>query len=203
MYIAGVYNQVSGATIIDNDIRCEEVRKLLTSFSKDSYARVTYYSIDIMVDSTVIYKAMLKTPPINSLPIIYIDTKFMIENNIPEDKLINCPWVEQNFLYIDSRINFGPKVAQYNDLRSDPEFERLMNLKADDGMKFYKIPGFDKNKVYMIPVFSGFPNLNKQDTASVDIYANDGISVIVDMTIYKKKLNRDIHMIYKVLDITN
>ena len=201
MYIAGVYNQVSGATIIDNDIRCEEVRKVLTSFTKSGFAAVYYDRIDIIVDNTVLYRTTLKTPPSVNLPILFIDIDMLIKNT-PEDKLINCPWVEQNYNYIISRLVLGKMVAAKYELRSDPEFEGLIELKADDGMKFYKVPGFEKNKVYMIPVFSGFPNLNKQDSANVEIYANDGVSVIVDMTIYKKKLNRDIHMIYKVLDIT-
>lgn len=200
-YIAGVYNGVVANIVIENDIRCEEVRKILTSFPKESYARVTNTDIDIIVDNTVIYRMGLKTPTSGTLAALYIDTQTLL-SGIPENCLISCPWVEQNYNYTMGRLSMGPLLAQQMNLRDDPEFESLLALKSGDGMRFYKVPGFDKNKVYMIPVFTGFPNLNKQDTANVSIYANDGLSVIVDMTIFKKKLNRDIHMIYKILDIT-
>ena len=200
-YIAGVYEHVSGAAIIENDIRCEEVRKLLTSFPKESYARVTYFDIDIIVDNTVIYKTVLKTPPQKDLPVLYIDTQMLLRE-IDENCLISCPWVEQNYNWIMSRMMHGPLLAQQSNLRDDPEFEKLLEFKSGDGMRFYKVPAFEKYKVYMIPVFTGFPNLNKQDTASIEIYAYNEISVIVIMKIFKKKFNREISMIYKILDIT-
>ncbi|MBR6289172.1 MAG: hypothetical protein IKR19_07555 [Acholeplasmatales bacterium] len=203
MYIAGVYNPVLGATILD-DIRNEEVRKILTSFynSKCScYSAVFYDRIDIIIDNSVIYRTTLKTPPSIELPNLYIDAEMLLKE-VPEDKMINCPWVEQNYNFTIQRLQLGKMVGGKSNLRDDPEFEDLINMKSDKGMKLYKIPGFDKNKVYMIPVFSGFPSLNKQDTADVEIYEYNQTSVIVSMKIFKKKLNRDVYMIYKILDIT-
>jgi hypothetical protein len=69
-------------------------------------------------------------------------------------------------------------------------------------MKFYKLLNPSNGDTYMIPIFTKFPDINKQDSVSISVYdsAEDHI-LVIDMCIFKKKFNRDIHMIYKILNI--
>ena len=78
-----------------------------------------------------------------------------------------------------------------------------MNMKSSEGMKFFLLPGFELNKTYKIPIFKGFINLNKNDTIGVKVFRNtiDANYPIVDMNIYKDKIKRPMHMIFKILDI--
>ena len=69
-------------------------------------------------------------------------------------------------------------------------------------MKFYKMLGIN-NKVYMIPMFNGLLGLNKQDTLSMYLYYKDDTHIIVNNKIYKKKISRDINIIYNMLNINN
>lgn len=86
-------------------------------------------------------------------------------------------------------------------LRNNEEFERLLSLKAADGANFFKIHGQVLGEYYLVPIFSGFPNINKSDKIGIDIYdLRDGHLLIV-MNIYKKKVNRDINMYFRTINL--
>ena len=106
------------------------------------------------------------------------------------------------FIYYISNINNYPILASDSNLRSDPEFESLLSLKSADGAKFYKLRDINYNKPYFIPVFSGFPNLNKPDTIGATIRdMMDYSHLLVELDIFKKKLKRNIKIVYRTLDL--
>jgi hypothetical protein len=95
------------------------------------------------------------------------------------------------------------KVLANNDqLRGDPLFEELISMKAADGMKYYYMRGNDLNTTYKIPIFSGFPNLNKQDDIGITVFEDPIPNIqVIRMIIFKKKLNRNVIMYVRTLRI--
>jgi len=93
-------------------------------------------------------------------------------------------------------------IAEQNDLQDDPEFSKLLALKAADGMKFYKMPNNELYSISYLPVFTGFPAIVKNDCISAKVYkdSTEGYS-IVEYTIYKNKLKDSIKMYYRILNL--
>ena len=92
------------------------------------------------------------------------------------------------------------KIASETNLNNnDPEFMQLLELKADQGVGFYKcntcsIP-------YMFPVFTGFPSVTKADNVDLNVYNIDPTHNIIELIVYKKKINKYLHIIYRTLII--
>ena len=190
-----------------NDIRSAEVRKLLTSIkvhkTSDLPNIATVMKDNLFIvpsDFSVIYHTKLKGGPYDDMP----DIGFF-ENELEEEDDGCLPFNNTAYVYCTNllcKIIKGDTLVTLSDLQLDPEFQRLLGLKSFEGMELYKI--LSNNKYYYIPVFSGFPKLNKNDTVGVEIsrVVNDTPNIfLVDMTHYSKKLARDIHMYYKILDI--
>lgn len=103
--------------------------------------------------------------------------------------------------YTDIMYQKLPLIEE-KELRNNEDFERLLGLKSDQGLKFYQIPDYDHpGETYMIPMFAGFLSLNKSDTISVKIYDLDEVNHLINFSIYKKKINRTIEMYCRVLKI--
>ncbi len=93
-------------------------------------------------------------------------------------------------------------IAQDDELRSNEDFEKLLGLKSDQGLKFYNLPNFNNpGETYLIPMFAGFISLNKSDRIGVKIYDLDDLNHLIKFDIYKKKINRNVEMICRVLKI--
>ena len=105
--------------------------------------------------------------------------------------------VEEIVSYLDN-LTLPLQGNKY--VASDEKFEELLQLKASDGMKFYHMLGKDMN-TYLIPVFSGLPNLSKQDKLDIYLYDLQNAYLLVDMRIFKKKLNREISVSYRILKL--
>lgn len=95
----------------------------------------------------------------------------------------------------------NPALAFKDNLKEDEEFQEYLSLKASDGMKFYKIPGVDiyNPKFYHIPIFSGFPALNKSDNIAIKVYDLNDCHLLIVFDIYKKKLNKNYQMYFRTL----
>ena len=99
-------------------------------------------------------------------------------------------------------ISTNLPLAQDDELRNNEDFEKLLGLRADDGLKFYNLPDYDHpGESYLIPMFAGFLSLNKSDTVGVKIYDLDQRNHLIKFNIYKKKLSREIEMYCRVLKI--
>ena len=100
-----------------------------------------------------------------------------------------------------NRLSDNYIVAQNTQLRDDEIYESLTSLRAGEGMKYYNMIGKDMVN-YKIPVFNGFPNLNKQDEIGMTVYDMlDQSHLLVDMNIFKKKINRNIHIYFRILKL--
>ena len=154
------------------DIRIEQVRKIVESIITSTMYEftevlVTSNILILVVDKTVLYYIPLKDIPVDCGPdISFIYSNIVIYENpnyYINDVILGINL--HNFLNTYLTVSNNGRVIAYNeDVRLDENFESLLSLKADDGMKFYKMPSDDIiYKTIMIPVFSGFPSINKQD----------------------------------------
>lgn len=87
------------------------------------------------------------------------------------------------------------------DLRSIPEYERLLNLKADEGGGFFKMPGNELYNNFIIPVFTGLPIINKQDKIGIAVKRIDRTSLLVEYHIWKKKLKTEFTLYFRTCDM--
>lgn len=193
--------------LIFKDIRNEEVRKLLTSFPKESLVLVHQSVLFVFTNNAVLFEVPLKTnlgdQYFNDCAFLY-NYREINDIEFTEDMILRQD-VWQYMQNVISSLNIDKQfglLAHDENVRECEEFENLLGLKADKGRKFFKLNAIELNKTYKIPMFSGFPNINKQDTVGIDIYSTSQPNIVlIDMNIYKKKFNRNIHMKYKILDI--
>lgn len=183
---------------IENDMRGPEVRKLLASFNKDSFVIVDN-KLHVIVDNSIYYQMDLTG--CNNYP-----AAFQI-NMLPEDEntLLYNKGIYDFVAVKINAINYGHfiRIAHLENARNNPEFEELLALKADQGMKRFKLPDeIRPGKLIMIPMFAGFPKVNKGEDIGLEVF-KDAIqsNLVVHMSIYKKKFGRVLHMYFRILDI--
>ena len=83
------------------------------------------------------------------------------------------------------------------DITSYEDFDKYLNIKAAEGNKFFT--GY--NNKFIIPIFTKFPNIAKGDKADLYVYNYDQESDVVVWKVSKKKLNRDLYTIFRVLKL--
>ena len=93
-------------------------------------------------------------------------------------------------------------VATKQNIISTGDFNDFMQMKSKDGCRFYRMMGLNMNKIYMIPYFSGFPALTSKDDLSISVFDIGNKQLVISESIYKKKLNHSITMIFRSLDIS-
>jgi len=210
--------------LVDNRV-AEVLSVLSTVMSKandldDSYIVIypnnNFYCIS---SETVIWHSII----INNIPdmnTIYIDTKKTLEiQSIPKEldengKVKTYLYTASHYIpmediflknTIDTNlnmyINHNYKVILYKDAFSDTEeFDPFRNLKADDGAKMYKYIT-DNSYFVMFPMFTGFPKLSKSDSMNLTVYKQDDKYNLVKFDIYKKKIKRNIEVLFRVMDL--
>ena len=101
--------------------------------------------------------------------------------------------------YHNEKINM---VAREENLQGNPIFSNLTARKSADGNEFYHLIGIDPTKVYFIPIFAGFPNINKKDTINITVYKSfNNAYCTLEMDIYKAKIKKQIKLIYSIIDL--
>lgn len=157
----------------------------------------------ILANKTLLYEVQLVniTEP---YPCISFAYKNIIVNedgthSIISDEIIAKQYIRSIYQNYKSIVMNYPCIAADNDLRSNEEFEKLLSLKSGNGLKFFNMIGVD-NKIYMIPMFSGFLNLNKQDKIGIKVY-DCGDHLVLSFNIYRKKINRNVNMFVRLLNI--
>ena len=191
------------------DLRMVDVRKVISgAVAKRDLDFTTIYIKDnialFVVRDTILIVSQLLPEFCNNYGEICCRYKDIC--NLNDDEYIGDYFLLKEtrnlFIYYISNINNYPILASDSNLRSDPEFESLLSLKSADGAKFYKLRDINYNKPYFIPVFSGFPNLNKPDTIGATIRdMMDYSHLLVELDIFKKKLKRNIKIVYRTLDL--
>lgn len=174
--------------------------------SIDGSARIIIYNgyIFIILFDTVIYRVFAKELDTN-LTYGFIAS----ENNIPSDKYklnykktkVDISLCESTLRSIDFENNILAKVE--NAKVSDEAFEKVKDVKAENGCVFYKIIGFD-GKPYYIPIMSSFPKLAKSDDIDIIVYKNinDNESYLVREIIHKAKIKSDYEVFFRTLKFT-
>lgn len=191
-----------------NDCRVEETRKIveaLVTKSMFKYTKVLIMedTVTIIVNQTLLYKVPLKTISDYYYPIAFLYSD-IIDFEDPtqytnDNFLINDIQFILNY-YINIK-NTKPIVAIDNELRNNEEFENLLNLSSDQGMKYFRLPGLNLGEEYLIPMFAGFINLSKPDTIGMKIYDIQDGFLLLEMDINKKKINRDIQVYCRIMKI--
>ena len=204
-------------SVVYRDYRIPEVRKIISSLVTSTMYQFTKVLVEnddliFVVDDTLLYCMKLKNIDMNSnnprIGVLFSDIVIPMEQG--EDYF---PY--NNFNIVNEMINVHAfysmktntsesRLLGFDDNpRANEEFEKNLELKADDGLKYYKLPRINSpDKCLLIPMFSGFPNLNKQDTIKLYVYAVNSKYDIVKMEIFKKKINRDMFIFYRVLKLT-
>ena len=192
-----------------NDPRIEQVRRIVESVvTKKNYkfTKVLIMNNDIVViifNDTLIYEVSLKDIISDGSQIAFIyedifgfdDESEYINNEILIEDIMNTYNKYKHF------TNYNPLVAMDTALRDNEQFEKLLTLKSDEGIKYYKMLGLDNITTYLIPMFSGFISLSKQDNIGINLYDLCDGYMIMEANIFKKKINRNINMKCRIMKI--
>lgn len=111
-------------------------------------------------------------------------------------KITNCYQTYMRYM-----CQVSPLVADIPNLKENEEFSKLLDMKSGDKLQFFKVPGIDIEKSYIIPVFNGFPNLNKSDTIGIKIYDMLDNHLLIQMIINKKKIGRVMNVLFRTLKL--
>ena len=188
------------------DIRILQAKRIISSIvSKtdlsSSIAMITSNNLLVIeVQKTVLDIVPLYDCPQQLSPIAFDVLSVM---NSEEDYFVQdnyyLSYLDKLFNIYNSFMNPNNILANEPELRGNLEFERLISLKAADGANFLQIAGNNLNCNYFVPIFSGFPSINKSDKIGIQIYNLDIAHVVVVMNIFKKKLKREYKMCFRIL----
>lgn len=191
------------------DPRIPQVRKIISSiigkkdqmFTKIMITRDNTLVI-ILYDTTIYVAKLIDEVPGFELAFYYKDIVNLEDDQCTSIDYILYKEINNKFTYF-SNIEYNSQLllSSYPSLRGDEEFERLLALKSADGAELYKMYGNSPGEVYFVPIFSGFPNLNKDDQIGINVYYFDHITLMNVMYIYKKKIKRDIKIYFRTLRI--
>ena len=200
---------------MNQDARMEQARKILSglvsaSMNDRTEALVHQNELIVVIDKTVLYIV----PLLNIEPNFYQDIGFRYDILIKEcgdnlscyisdyevvDRVIS---IYNSYMFI---IHNNIPIISEEDLRSNPQFESLLGLKASDGLLYFNIysnfiTDNSNTQLIKIPVFTGFPSINAKDKIGVTVF-NEINTFIINFNIFKKKFNRNLNMIYRILKL--
>lgn len=130
----------------------------------------------------------------------YIDSyklqedEYIFFNQSNSSVYLNVVDTSNKYFYNISNYKLIDKIEE---ITSFEDFQNYINLKSADGSKFFR--GY--NNKFILPIFSKFPNIAKHDVASLYVYDLDYESNLVVWKVFKKKLNRDVYTIFRVLKL--
>lgn len=164
----------------------------------------------IMVLNSCLY--VVKLDWVDMMPPIY----FIINNEIyKETKTLDNALIFINDLYRFKNINsifniYTKKCTQdilavnVENVQDNEVYSECINRKADSGAIITGFYSVKFHKKFMVSFFNGFPSLNKQDTLGINIFIDptDTSHPIVNMQIYKKKINKIYNLYYRSLGLT-
>ncbi len=198
--------------VIDKDPRIPVVKKLLSGIISKLDLEETI--VTVMPDNTVIGVCKLTTVFVANINECVPGYMMMIDQRTFKDDIIEKYHIEEDeyilfnqeisSLYLNIREANNmyfynlPKyqlIDKIENIGSYEEFQYYLNLKSESGSKFFK--GFCGK--FIIPIWTKFPNIAKSDIASLYVYRFDNDSDLVVWKVKKKKFNKDIYTIFRVL----
>lgn len=197
----------------DNNNIIEEFNKILPQIEKlvgDIVGNTSIVDAEIYLSGTndlmiCMYDSVIYSTTVNFNTIgdIFLGWKKDDEGNISIRELgyRNGILIEYYDKYI-KMYNINPDLNIICSIDNVEQLDTFPNkLKASDGCEFIKVLGNDM-KTYMLPIFTGFPKLNKGDTMDIRIFRLTLETNIVKYIIHKKKLNRDIVISFRSLNFS-
>ena len=191
------------------DPRISQVRKIVEAIIAKSMFEWTKVLVTetntlvIILSDTLLYQIPLKGITDSYPPVAFIYSKiykFEDENACINDEFLAGNIAQTLNSYNNMSISC-PIVAQNSDLRTDEKFEELVSLTSGEGLKYYRMTGVNPNNTFLIPMFSGFISLNKQDTIGMTVYDIHGGFLLLRMNIFKKKINREMIVDCRIINI--
>lgn len=193
---------------MNEDPRLELVHKLVQALVTKSMYGFTQVLVTrdnlliIIVDKTLLYMVPLNTNLVGpDIAFLYSDI-FGLENpNQYTNNLVILNTIQgyRNLYNVDSGMY--PLIFSNDDMRSNEEFETMLNRKATQGMEFYKTLSNDNSRYIFIPMFSSLLSVSKQDKVGIKVYDMLNGFNIIESDIYKKKINRVVRMFYRTMNI--
>lgn len=199
------------------DPRLDQVKKVIESLITKTllYSTECLVTSDnvlvIVVDNTLLYQIPLK----NEQPYPILGFSYKIFMAVIGDREIDFSkeYVDILDMNIISRLytlyngyngllNSKPLVAYNEDLKGCESFSDYLGIRADDGMKYYKLPGTQPGIQYPIPIFTGFPNISAQDKLGIYVYDIQNGFLLAKFRIFKKKINRDIDILFRLINLS-
>lgn len=192
----------------DRDPRVPIIRKIISNIVSKTLFEFT--NVLVTVDNTLVFTVLdtvLYTFHLNNAPVLQpISFNYKMIEELGEDEYIQDNMImirlQKLYEYYMNERNCKPVVASDNELRGNDQFEELLKLKTDDGMKFFKMNGNTLGSSYFVPVFTKFPSLNKSDGIGINIMDLLDGHLLIEMSINKKKIGGIINMYYRTLDVT-
>lgn len=124
---------------------------------------------------------------------------YHVNLDIIEDQPYYRDNVYNVIMNIHNNINYGKKIYDNPDLKSDESFQNILSLKSDSPSKqFWFIDNDGKNRSILL--HSNVFKLNKPDKIGVKIYKTTGKNYAI-FKIYKQKLKIEYDIILSYIDI--
>ena len=210
-----------------HDNRIPEVEKIVKGLVSstnypftDVFISYRYNVAMIIVNDSVVYFIELTTPIEIGRDVsfnyeklnIEIDLFNLAQQDITTIDLSRLTDISKHY-YLETKFNFyysiakNPSfilIADNDNLLLDESFVSNLKIKASDGVKFYRMRSNDFSKIISIPIISGFPSINKGDKIGIEVYKDLSRNIstyIIVYNIYKKKFNRNMFMIFAILDL--
>lgn len=156
----------------------------------------------IIVQETAMYLVKIE----NIQPGFMIGFEFSDIMDLAEDEYIpnifTLNYVSRIYNFYHSFMIPDNILAYEENLRDNPDFEMLLGLKSADGAKMFQIHGNNIGESYFVPIFSGFPSMNKNDKIDIVIYDMKDGNFLVSMNIFKKKINNHIRLCFKTINLS-
>lgn len=196
------------------DSRFDEVRKLIPALISKTDINNSNTSAIITEDNTLVictFLSMLyavKLSPESPLlgPLSFNVFTCMNTTSNETNEFCYLDNYEYNKIYYYYNIYYiecNSLLAKEENIVSNPNMIKYTSLKATDGIKFLKLFNYDYNsqKVFMVPIMSTLPNLNKGDDYIIKIYnyPYDNNSYCCEFVIWKKKIKRFYSIRFRIL----
>lgn len=198
------------------DPRLEQVKKVVEGLVTKTllYSTECLVTSDntlvLVVDDTLLYTIPLKNEMV--YPILgFSYARFMelvgdreidfSKEPIDIQDVIITQRIAQLYINYMSLTSCCSLVAYNEDLKNDESFADYLNIRADDGMRYYRLLGINPANQYLIPIFTGFPNIASQDKLGIYVYNIGNGFLLGVFKIFKKKINRDIEIQFRILNL--
>lgn len=184
------------------DSRFDEVRKLIPALISKTDINNTTTSAIITEDNTlvictfntILYAVKLspESPLLGPIAFNVCNCMMSLSNEVNEFSYTIFKYNEIYFYYKRYYMDCNELLANKENILDDSNMIYYTSLKASDGIRYFRLFSINNSKVFMIPIMSSLPNLNKGDNYSINVYNDiyDKYSYCCEFVVWKKKIKR-------------